>query len=107
MVNDMAVPLSRRNNFVQGTCCSPVVTCPGSSGISFCKKHQEIALYCCKNNNLQKDALHPLVKFRIACFVLHDIMVLKEKQSCSRKILEMAADLPFEMLLPLEELSVQ
>ena len=43
----------------------------------------------------------------LPCFVLHDKMVLKEKQSCSRNILETAADIPFEMLLPLEELSVQ
>ena len=30
------------------------------------------------------------------------IMILKEKQSCSNKIMEMADELPFEMLLPLQ-----
>ena len=34
-------------------------------------------------------------------------MVWKEKQGCSGKIMEMVVVLPFETMLPLEELSVQ
>ena len=37
-------PFQEKNNFVQGICCSPIMICPGSSDISFCKKYQKIAL---------------------------------------------------------------